>query len=419
VRWVTRHSVSVAWALVAMASMCIAASVPLLVGRTPFHEDPASLLGSYVTLLLVYGFFLPVGAVIVAHRPRHPVGWLYVGAGLLAATGVLSQEYAAYAHFHRGGQMPAAFMATVYQAWWWYPASILPFVLAPLVFPTGRLPSPRWRPFLIATIVLLIVYSVLAVFAPAIRLEETDIRIANPIGIAGLPDPESALLTAPALVCIVIAALSLVQRFRRSRGIQRQQIKWFSYAVALLAVGFVTLVYGVPPRGVFDTDAFPDWVWSLVVVPVPLATAIAILRHGLFDIDRLINRTLVYAGVSAFLVAVYAILVLSVAVVLGRVGEDTPVWAVAAATLTVAALFQPARRSIQALVDRRFYRQRYDAARAVAAFSARLRERVHLESFSSELLDVTARTMQPTAVSLWLRDDLSVRDLAVPDDHGG
>jgi hypothetical protein len=189
------------------------------------------------------------------------------------------------------------------------------------------------------------------------------------------------------------AVASVGLRFRRSRGVERQQLKWFTYAAALIAVSFLLWGFLLPAGGVTDV------VFGLTIALVPVAAGIAILRYRLYEIDRLINRTLVYGLLTAVLGGVYA----GVVLVLGQLlGQDSSL-AVAGATLVAAALFQPARRRIQQAVDRRFNRRRYDAARTVEAFSARLREEIDLEALSAELLAVVNQTMQPTEVWLWLR----------------
>jgi hypothetical protein len=218
--------------------------------------------------------------------------------------------------------------------------------------------------------------------------------------VAAVGDPEAdavGLVLTTALSLLTMAAVaSLVVRFRRSRGEERLQLKWFTYAGALLPSLLLGDLLPVP-------DAANSVLFAVAISLLPVAAGIAILRHRLYDIDRLINRTLVYGLVTALLVGVYAGLVLLAGQLFGDLGDRPPSWAVAGATLAVAALFQPARRRVQALVDRRFNRARYDAARTVDAFSARLRNQVDLDTLSAELLAVATRTMQPTTASLWLR----------------
>jgi hypothetical protein len=197
------------------------------------------------------------------------------------------------------------------------------------------------------------------------------------------------------MVVLAAAAFgSLVVRFRRSRGEERQQLKWFTYAAALLPLAVVSDFLPAPVG---------DLLLAVLIVFLPVATGIAILRHRLYDIDRLINRTLVYGLLTALLAGIYAGAVLVLGQVFGGVGGDPPSWVVAAVTLAVAALFQPARRRIQAVVDRRFNRRKYNAAKTVEAFSLRLQDEVDLDALSTELLVVVDQTIQPTQASLWLR----------------
>jgi hypothetical protein len=228
--------------------------------------------------------------------------------------------------------------------------------------------------------------------------------IANPIGVAATGNLlESPVVPALIILLVVLAAAafgSLVIRFRRSRGEERQQLKWFTYAAALVPLSVVG-------------DALPapvgDLATALPIVFLPVATGIAILRYRLYDIDRLINRTLVYGLLTTLLAGVYGGVVLILGQAFSSMGRDTPSWAVAGATLAVAALFQPARRRIQAVVDRRFNRRKYDAARTVEAFSVRLRDEVDLDALSADLLAVVDQTMQPTKATLWLRPSAQAR----------
>jgi hypothetical protein len=212
-------------------------------------------------------------------------------------------------------------------------------------------------------------------------------------------------------LAIPAAAASLVVRFRRSRGEERQQLKWLAYAAAILGVGVLGIgllallnqLGWVRPQSTRPVAVVLGGVAILGVTALPVTAGIAILKYRLYEIDRIINRTLVYGLLTALLAAVYAGLVLSIGQLSGGIGTEPPSWAVAGATLAVAALFQPARRRIQQVVDRRFNRRRHDAARTIEAFSARLREHVDLDTLSAELLTVVDQTMQPTRVSMWLR----------------
>jgi hypothetical protein len=213
-----------------------------------------------------------------------------------------------------------------------------------------------------------------------------------------MPDPEESTVGAGLFILLVlliaVAFVSLVVRFRRSRGEERQQLKWFTYAGGLLPLALL---------GDFLPAPVGDLVFGVVIVFLPVAAGIAILRYRLYDIDRLINRTLVYGLLTALLAGVYAGAVLVLGQVFGGVGRDPPSWVVACASLAVAALFQPARRRIQGVVDRRFNRRKFDAVRTVEAFSVRLRDEVDLDALSVELLAVVDQTVQPAVLALWLR----------------
>jgi hypothetical protein len=264
----------------------------------------------------------------------------------------------------------------------------------PLLFPTGHPPSPRWRPLAWA--------AGLAVAAVCVAAGASQGPLGD--GLADNPFPLRAawadtLVDAVGLPVlggfVLAAAASLVVRFRRSAGVERQQLKWFTYVAAVNAV--LTAASALSPG--LD-DRVPDLVDNLPYAAVPLAIGVAILRYRLYDIDRIINRTVVYGLVTVILALGYGLGVLVLGQLLGR---DRPSLAVAGATLGVAALFQPARRRVQVAVDRRFNRRRYDAARTIAAFSARLRDEVDLDTLAGELHTVVDQTMEPTTTSLWLR----------------
>jgi hypothetical protein len=365
--------------------------VPLSVANGSFEQDSS--------LLLAFAAFMAVGAIIVAHRPGNAVGWIFSAIGLLTATGVLATEYAAYAARTRPGSPPDVVLAAWYTSWWWYPTLVLVLVFTPLVFPTGRLLSTRWRPVAVVATVGTAAIITLSALQPTLQNEDHPVR--NPIGIAGIPDPEEgalgAVLIGLLLVCVAAAAISVVLRFRRSQGVERQQLKWFTYAVTLMVLFMVLSDYLLLQSSVVDA------LYGLVVALVPVAAGVAVLRYRLYDIDRLINRTLVYGLLTALLGAGYAAAVLVLGQVFGGVGGNPPTWAVAGATLAVAALFQPARGRTQAAVDRRFNRRKHDAAQTVQAFSTRLRDQVDLDTLSAELLAVVEQAMEPTRVSLWLR----------------
>jgi hypothetical protein len=389
-----RRSTRVAWALLALWVVSVAALVTLSVANGNFQRQP---LADTVGLLLAFAAFMGVGALVVAHRPGNAIGWVFSAIGLLAVTGAMAEEYAAYAVRARPGVLPGGVVAGWYAGWAWYPTVVLVVIFTPLLFPDGRPPSPPWR--LVAWLAGAGTAATIALAAvqPTIELDDGQV-VDNPIGVAGIADPEDGILDALLGLLVVAAVVSLVVRFRRSRGDERLQLKWFTYASALLPLVLL---------GDFLPDAVNSVLFAVGISLLPVAAGIAVLRYRLYEIDRLINRTLVYGLLTALLAGVYAGLVLVLGRLFGELGGRPPSWAVAGATLAVATLFQPARRRIQQAVDRRFNRRRYDAARTVEAFSARLRDQVDLATLSDELLAVVDQTMQPTRASLWLRPERS------------
>jgi hypothetical protein len=387
-----RRATRVAWSMVIVYTAGLGVGTMLGVANGDFREDPAE----QVTLLLAFTAFMVVGTVIVARRPSNSVGWIFSAIGLLTGTGVLAMSYAEYALTARGVMLPGTVLAAWYSEWFWYPLIGLASTFTLLVFPTGRLPSPRWRPIAGLSAAAIAVMIALSAVQPNVGATVT---VNNPIGLPGIPDPEAGVLgavtIATILACGGAAALSLVLRFRRSHGVERQQLKWFTYAGVLMAGCFVL------------SDLFPDHVLSglfgVAVGLVPVAAGIAILHYRLYDIDRLIRRTLTYSLLTALLAGVYAGAVLILGEVFGRIDGDAPSWAIASATLAIAALTQPARHRIQTEVDRRFNRSRYDAAKTIAALSERLRDELDPDAVGVQLLAATRQTMQPSQASLWLR----------------
>jgi hypothetical protein len=337
--------------------------------------------------------FTTVGLIIASRRPANPLGWLLLAFGLSLSANESLRAYAEYTLFYRPGSLPAGLFIAWVATWIWaFIFPILPFVF--LLFPDGRLPSRRWRPF---AWVAGLVNGLFALMVPfrAGGLEYFP-AIPNPVGIPALTEAVFQLWAFVTFIIILLATISLPVRFRSARGDERQQLKWVAYtAVFLGVVGVVSPRWAPPLVSVF--------VETLAFTGLAAAIAVAILKYRLYDIDRIISRTLVYGALTALLVAVYAGSVLILGQLFGGVTRDPPSWAVAGATLAVAALFQPARRRIQAVVDRRFNRRKYDMAKTIEAFSARLRDQVDLDTLSAELLAVVDQTVEPTKTSLWLR----------------
>jgi hypothetical protein len=356
----------------------------------------ASVLGPVLALVSA----ATVGAVLASRRPRHPVGWLLLVLGLALNASGVAAAYTAYGLVARPGALPAAGAVARY-----YPALILTalpvlsFVL--LLTPTGSLPSPRWRWWARVTVAAPVALLVAVALArgsldPRVQAESSPLDFR---GVGGALLVVNQLALGVTLLALMVAAGSLVVRFRRARGVERQQLRWVAWAAALVALAAVAAL----ASSALGLPEVLDWTTGACVALLPLATGAAILRYRLYDLDRIISRTLACSLLTVLLGGGYAGVVLGLGQLLGR---DSPL-VVATATLTVAAAFRPARRRIQAVVDRRFDRRRYDAARTIAAFSARLREEIDLDTLTAELLGVVEQTMQPAGVSLWLRPSAS------------
>jgi hypothetical protein len=335
-----------------------------------------------------------VGAVLASRRPRHPVGWLLLALGLLLVADGVASGYAGYGLLARPGALPAADYVAVYLGRGSIPlATCLGFML--LLTPTGSLPSPRWR--WLARVAAAAPLLALASLVPQ-PLEEPFQSVANPLAMPSLAAPQlvvAVVTIVAALLPIVVGAWSLAVRLRRARGVERQQLRWLALAAALVAMG-VLAIAGLAVAGI---EAPLGWLFGGCVALLPLAAGASVLRYRLYDLDRIISRTLAYGLLTVLLGSAYAGVVLG----LGRLLPQDSSLVVAGATLAVAAAFQPARRRVQRAVDRRFNRRRYDAAQTVQAFSGRLREQLDLDTLTAELLAVVDQTMQPTQVWLWLR----------------
>ena len=329
-----------------------------------------------------------------------PVGWLLLAQGLVWDIQLVAENYAAVALFTDPGILPGGALVLWVIDWWLYLAAYLLLFFLLLLLPTGQLPSRRWRwtGWLAVASVILVVPGLLGRRPLRPQLP----AITNPVGLLP-PSPLLDLLDRLAqdlLFLLGVAAVaSLVLRFRTARGTERQQLKWLAYAAVLALAG---LIAGDRVEELGASSYVVSFLQVVPLVAIPVAVAVAMLRYRLYDIDRIINRTLVYGLLTATLGLAYAGVVLVLGQLFGGVSEQPPSWAIAAATLALAALVRPARRRIQDTVDRRFNRRRFDAARTVEAFSARLRQQIDLDTLTAELLGVADQTMQPTRVSLWL-----------------
>jgi hypothetical protein len=378
-----RTAVRLAWGLWGLAVGLVAAG---------FAVNPGLVVRAWEGVLAVLSLaFLTVGAYLAGRRPANPVGWLLLGWGVVMAFGCLAGAYVDRGLVRDPGSVPGPDWVAWAEGVVWHPAfGLLAFLL--LLFPHGRLPSPRWRPFAWLTVAVYLSLSLSAALSPkAVHLYYPQASPPVRLPVAGLADTAFDWLLGGQILVLATALLSLVVRLRRATGEERQQVKWFVYTVVVVVVVFVTTTLILSGGYLFPLFGL-----------IPVSVAVAVFKYRLYEIDRLINRTLVYGLLSALLVGVYAALVFLLGRLLDPAGGRSEL-AVAASTLAVAALFQPARRRVQQLVDRRFNRGRYDAVRTVERFSARLRDEIDLDALNTELLAVVDQTMQPTRASLWLR----------------
>jgi hypothetical protein len=355
-------------------------------------------------ILLPFVTFLVVGVLIASRRPENPIGWMFCLIGLSSAWEFFAQEYAFYALVTQPGALPGGVWMAWTQIWTAGIAWTLMF-FALLLFPDGRLPSPRWRPFAWFAATTFILLSVLAALEPTRLL---GVRVPNPTGIqaaAGIIELSMNILVFVVVGIVLATAASVIVRFRRARGEERQQLKWLAYTAGFLgaSLGLGLLNFQVVHNRLIEFAAGISGI--VAVAAVPVAIGIAILRYRLYEIDLIINRTLVYGPLSAMLVLIYVGGVVSLQYAFRTLtGQESQI-AIVASTLAIAALFNPLRRRVQAFVDRRFYRRKYDAAKTLAAFSAKLRQETDLDALGDEVMRVVSDTMQPAHVSLWLRSD--------------
>jgi hypothetical protein len=392
--WLRLLARVVGWLIVPLyvAGMLAASLLERAAGVPPGHpmED--------VELLVGFGAFAVVGALLVARRPTNLIGWIMAAIGLMVALFPAGEAYAAYVMVTRGQPDALAILGAWVQSWYWLLLLALTFVYLPLLFPDGRLPSRLWLPVAVLPAIATLAVVVLGALTDTLSGQDVDYRIENPIGIEGLDPVEElpvfGLLSVLLVVGIVGAMASVVVRFRRSRGVERQQMKWFVFAAALLP-SFLIAEY-LP-------DVIGEALFGLALISLPVAVGIAVLRYRLYGIDVVINRALVYGPLTAMSVLFYIGGVVSLQYAFRALTGQGSQIAVVASTLAIAALFNPLRRRVQAFVDRRFYRRKYDAAKTLGAFSARLRDETDLDALNAELVSVVRDTMQPEHVSLWLR----------------
>jgi hypothetical protein len=396
VRVRVRNRTLLAWALWLATLGCLAGGlvVTLAVTRPLTSGVLVDGAGSAVPWLV----FATVGLVLTLRRPANPIGWLYAASGLVWTAYVPWDPWVD--QLQRSGRPlpPAAQLAALAGDSLWAAGILLGITLPLLLLPDGRLRSPRWRVVVAAAVVGTTMEVVGWVLSP-VPMTQTLEPVAKPFALHGAAGTVATVVSWTGwgllFACIPAAAACVVLRFRAARGVERQQLRWVAAGAATAVVGPVVLITleatGVLPT--VDTFAIP------LLLSVPLAIAVAVLRYRLWDLDRLVSRTVTYTLVTALLVVPYLLILPAVT----RLAEGAGSLAVAAATLAAAAAFQPLRRRVQQVVDRRFNRRRYDAARTVEGFATRLREQVDLDALAGELLAVVDQTVQPTRAWLWLR----------------
>ncbi|HSK83526.1 MAG TPA: hypothetical protein VK902_09020 [Rubrobacter sp.] len=390
--WLAWSACALSLALTALTVLLI---VLLLRSDTPIYYY-------WLETSMVAVGYSTVGAIVASRLPESPIGWLFCAIGLTFGLSHFSAEYAAYALLAPSRSLPGGEVFAWLTSWVWVGGLGL-IVYLDLLFPNGRLPSARWRWFARFTAIALLPAAILAALSPGLILSST---LDNPLGIEGLPNASKAI-EAFMYALVVVGASSMLARLRHAGRIERQQIKWFAYATAVAISGVILKNTLYPAVGV-------TWVWwvgliltTVGVVSSPVAMGIAIFRFRLYEIDLIINRTLVYGSLTAVLAAVYLGGVVLLQYAFRELTGEGSQLAVVASTLTIAALFIPLRRRIRSFIDRRFYRRKYDARKTLEAFSAKLRNETDLDALSDDLVGVVRETMQPAHVSLWLRPDTS------------
>jgi hypothetical protein len=404
----TGHRKIAAWLAWTLCLLCVALAAASLIlgllnGRTPeeiFVEE------ALVTIAILTVAFSMVGALVASHRPENLIGWIFCAAALFQGLSNSTYEYATYALITKPGSLPLGAEASWLGQWIWAPGLGLILVFLPLLFPDGSPPSRRWRwvawlgglsiglNFVMAVIFLWPERGP-AMLGPEDPAEEgTSHAMFVVVEFAAFP---------MMLLAGLGAVISLFVRFHRARGDERQQIEWFAAASAL-TLGFV-FVFEVMANAEDPLLGVVFVVLSLLLVPaIPIATGIAIFKYRLYDIDTIVNRALVYVILTASLVLVYLGGVVSIQYAFRTITGGESQLAVVASTLAIAALFNPLRRSFQAVIDRRFYRKRYNAAKTLEAFGTTLRDEVDLNALTDGVEEVVRDTVQPAHISLWLRE---------------
>ena len=401
-----RETSAAAWLAWALCLLCLALALGSVLLAVLNGRTPAEILvdEGIVTIAVLAASFSVVGVLVASHRSRNPIGWIFCAAALFQGMSNFGYEYATYALLTEPGQLPLGVGFSWLGNWIWAPGLGLILVYIPLLFPNGRPPTRRWR--WVAWIGGLSIGLITVTSAVLLWPERGPVLVrpgdTTDTGTSWVLLERVASVAFPLVLLAGLAAVvSLFVRYHRARGDERQQIKWFAASAALTLLWI--FVIEVPPDGNRTFETVTAVLGVLLVSSIPVGAGIAILRYRLYDIDLIINRTLVYSVLTASLAAVYVggVVVLQALFRALTGGEST--LAIVASTLAIAALFNPLRRRIQRFIDRRFYRRKYDAVRTLDAFSRRLRDETELGVLQADLVGVVGETMQPKHVSLWLR----------------
>ncbi len=393
-----------AWTLVLLYAVLETVGLTLqVVADRPSEPVPGGFPALAIAAVAI-GIWGVIGAVIVSRYPRHPIGWIMCATAIVDGMGNFAFGYTAYASLAHPGTLPGADITVVWTAISSSSAaSITLLTLLLLLYPDGRFLSPRWRLVAWLGISAAGIWVPLAALKPG-PLEDLPPSITNPIGISesvwAVLEPLTGILQVLVGLCLLAAAISLIVRLRRARGDERQQLKWFAYTAVFLVIGL--LLFFIPGADLVSARGAVNIAYALTIAgfaALPIAMALAIFKYRLYDIDVIINRTLVYGSLTGTLAVVY----FGSVVLLQRLLPVQSQLAVVISTLAIAALFMPLRRRIQDLIDRRFYRRRYDARQVLAAFAETARDETDLNRLTDEMLRVVEETMQPAHVSLWLR----------------
>jgi hypothetical protein len=390
--WVACVALSAVWLVLYLANL------PWLNA----FSGPITFPGSYAALAVALGYGT-VALLIITHRPDHAMGWLFLALALVAALALVTQEYALFSFFRSVSELLPGTTLTAWVTLWLqllvFPAGItLPYLL----FPDGHLPSRRWRPvaWLAAGLIVLGVLGQMTEPGPIffhITSEALQLPVTNPLGVElGIVRDALGIVWLLALFTLVAAMFAPISRYRYASGAQRQQLKWFVY------FGILTILFF--PLAFFAGEIAGSIFFTMTILILPVATAVAILRHHLYDIDVIIRKTAVYAVLTALLAVIYLGVVILLQSVFEAVSGQQSAISVVISTLIMAAIFAPLRRRVQDFIDRRFYRRKYDAEQTLAAFADFVRDETDIEALTAELLRVTEETMQPEQASIWLKE---------------